>query len=79
MHVENPLSATDTYLITVRKKTHKFEYEVGVDFIQIRVLIQSKKNWAVLFKWLAHRRDSMRICIYSSALFKEAFRADGKT
>lgn len=27
-----------------KKKTHKFEYEVGVDFIQIRVLIQSKKN-----------------------------------
>lgn len=43
MHVENPLSATDTYLITV-KKIHKFEYDVEVDFIQIRVLIQSKKN-----------------------------------
>ena len=44
MHVENPLSATDTYLITVRKKTREFKYDVGVDFIQIRVLIQSKKN-----------------------------------
>lgn len=77
MHVENPLSATDTYLITV-KKIHKFEYDVGVDFIQIRVLIQSKKNWAVLLKWLRPRRDSMCMCIYSPALFKEAFTADGK-
>lgn len=44
MHAEKPLSATDTYLITVRKKTWEFKCDVGVDFIQIRVLIQSEKN-----------------------------------
>lgn len=27
-----------------KKKIHKFEYDVGVGFIQSRVLIQSKKN-----------------------------------
>ena len=42
MCVANPLSATDTYLITVReKKTQTFKYDVGVDFIQI---IQLKEN-----------------------------------
>lgn len=45
MPVENPLSATDTYLITVReRKKQKFKYDMGVDFIQIRVLLQPKKN-----------------------------------
>lgn len=44
MHVKSPLSATDTYLITLRKKTPRFEYDVGVDFIQIRILIQYIKN-----------------------------------
>lgn len=45
MRVENPLSATDTYLITVReRKKRKFKYDMGVDFIQIRVLLQPKKN-----------------------------------
>lgn len=41
MHVENPLSASDTYLITVRgkkkKPTQEFKYEGEADFIQIRV------------------------------------------
>ena len=32
------------YIFNYCKKIHKFEYDVGVDFIQIRVLIQSKKN-----------------------------------
>lgn len=46
-HVESSLSAAHTYLITVRKK---FDYDVGVDFIQIKVLIQPKKYRAVLLK-----------------------------
>ena len=42
MHVENPVSASDTYLITVRgkkkkKPTQEFKYEGEADFIQIRV------------------------------------------
>lgn len=45
MHAENPLSTADAYLITVReKKLHELEYDVGVDFIQTRVLTQSEKN-----------------------------------
>ena len=55
--MESSLSAADTYLITVRKKIHEFEYDVGVGFIQIKVLIQSKKNGAVLLKCWPLRRQ----------------------